>query len=342
MASPEFSVIVPAYQAETLIGACVAALGEQTLSRARYEVLVVDDGSTDGTGRAAHNAGADRVVRIPHQGPSAARNAGIAAAHGGLVLFTDADCVPAPDWLAQMTAPFNDPEIVGGKGTYRTRQHGLIARLTQLEFEIRYERMLDLPRIDFIDTYAAAYRRALLLEHGGFDTAFPIPSAEDVELAFRLARQGYRLVFIPAAYVWHRHPARLWTYLRRKGIYGFWRAPLYLRYPDKAGGDAHTDPMLKWQFLLGALLGLSLLLSLFWTPGLWAALGLLLIFLLTTWPFVRWAWTRDRPVALIWPGVTLLRVFVQGIGLGAGLLWHGLFNRHREDEPEYEKASRHR
>jgi cellulose synthase/poly-beta-1,6-N-acetylglucosamine synthase-like glycosyltransferase len=338
--SPDFSVIVPAYQAAALIDACVTALDAQSVSRERYEILVVDDGSTDATGDVARRAGADRVLRIPHQGPSAARNAGIAAARGEIVLFTDADCVPAPDWLAQMTAPFTDPEVMGGKGTYRTRQRGLIARLTQLEFEIRYERMIDLPRIDFIDTYAAAYRRALFQEQGGFDTAFPVPSAEDVELAFRLARQGHRLVFIPEAWVWHRHPARLGDYLKRKGLYGFWRALLYLRYPDKAAGDAHTDPMLKWQFLLGALLGLALLVGIFWRPGWWVALGLLLTFLMTTWPFVRWAWSRDRAVALIWPGVTLLRIFVQGCGLGIGLIRHGLFKHFGEDEPAHEKTPR--
>jgi len=338
---PDVSVIIPAYQAQDLIENCVRALLKQTLSHERYEILVVDDGSTDMTGETARRAGADRVLKIPHQGPSAARNAGIAAAQGDIVLFTDADCVPASDWIAQMIAPFKNPDVMGGKGTYRTQQHGLIARLTQLEFEIRYERMTGLPRIDFIDTYAAAYRRALLQEQGGFDTAFPIPSAEDVELAFRLARQGYRLVFIPEAWVRHKHPARLWDYLKRKGIYGFWRALLYLRYPDKAGGDAHTDSMLKWQFLIGALLGLTTIVGLFWSPAWLIALGLLLAFLLTTWPFVRWAWYRDRAVALIWPGVMLLRIFVQGIGLGAGLLWHGLLNRPQKDRDQHEKAPRH-
>ncbi|MFO7634110.1 MAG: glycosyltransferase family 2 protein, partial [Caldilinea sp.] len=159
MVQPEYSVIVPAYQAADVIGDCVRALVRQTVDRARYEIIVVDDGSTDATGDMAREAGADRVLCVLHGGPSTARNAGIKAALGEILLFTDADCEPAEDWIAQMVMPLADPQIMGVKGTYRTRQASLIARLVQLEFEIRYARMAALERIDFIDTYAAAYRR---------------------------------------------------------------------------------------------------------------------------------------------------------------------------------------
>jgi glycosyltransferase involved in cell wall biosynthesis len=317
---PDYSVIVPAYQAADVIGACVRALARQTIKRTRYEIIVVDDSSADATGAVAREAGADRVVRIPHGGPSTARNAGIEAARGEIVLFTDADCEPAEDWIARIVAPLDDPRVMGVKGTYCTRQSSLIARLVQLEFEIRYARMAELERIDFIDTYAAAYRRALLVEYGGFDTAFPIPSAEDVDLSFRLARAGHWLVFAPDAWVWHRHPATLGRYLARKARFGYWRALLYVRYPDKISGDAHTDPALKPQFALVALLGLATIAGVFWFPAWIVALLLLVLFLATTLSFVRWAWRRDRAVALIWPCVTLLRVIVQGLGLALGLL----------------------
>ncbi|MBN2391072.1 MAG: glycosyltransferase [Anaerolineae bacterium] len=317
---PDYSVIVPAHQATGVIGACVRALAQQTIERTRYEIIVVDDGSVDATGDAAREAGADRVVRIPHGGPSTARNAGIEAAQGEIVLFTDADCEPAEDWIACIVAPLADPQVMGVKGTYRTRQSSLIARLVQLEFEIRYARMAELEHIDFIDTYAAAYRRALLVEYGCFDTAFPIPSAEDVDLSFRLARAGHWLVFAPDAWVWHQHPATLGRYLARKARFGYWRALLYVRYPDKISGDAHTDPTLKPQFALAALLGLSAVVGVFWPPAWLAALFLLVLFLATTLSFVRWAWQRDRAVALLWPAVTLLRVVVQGLGLALGLL----------------------
>ncbi len=322
MSDPRYSVVIPAYQAEATIGGCIRALSHQTIPRDRYEIIVVDDGSTDRTAEVARRAGADRVLTILHRGPAAARNAGVEAARGEIVLFTDADCEPFPDWIERMTAPFADPQVAGAKGAYRTRQRGWIARLVQLEYEFRYERMARLSAIDFIDTYAAAYRRDVFLRAGGFPADVPVPSVEDIDLSFRLAQAGYRLVFVPDARVWHAHPATLRAYLARKARYGFWRGLIYLRYPEKRRGDAHTDPALKKQFALLLLMLLSAAGGILWRPLWGVAVGALLAFLLTTMPFVRWAWPRDRAVAGIWPGVTLLRGLVQGAGLALGLLYH--------------------
>lgn len=329
---PRFSVVVPAHQAADVLPGCLEALTRQSLARPLYEIIVVDDGSTDDTAAVARAANV-QVISQPKGGPASARNAGIAAARGEIVLFTDADCAPAPDWLAQMVTPFADPLVQGVKGVYRTRQREVIARLVQLEYAIRYERMARLPAIDFIDTYSAAYRRDLLLSYGGFDVTYPIPSVEDVDFSFRVARDGHRLVFAPQAHVEHRHPASLRRYLTRKGLYGYWRALLYMRYPDKIRGDAHTDPGLKVQFGLLALTLLAGLAGLLWRPLLLLSAAALLVFLATTWTFVRWAWPRDRVVALIWPGVTLLRVMVQGAGLAIGLLRHGLLRPGRHGAP---------
>ncbi len=304
-----------------------AGAGPADIPREQYEVIVVDDGSTDGTARAARAAGAGRVLTTSHPGPAAARNAGGRAAQAPIILFTDADCEPSPTWLERMTAPFADPQIAGTKGTYRTRQQALIPRLVQLEYEFRYERMKRFPRIDFIDTYSAAYRRDLLLAAGGFDETYPPSSAEDVDLAFRLARAGHTFQFVPAAWVYHQHPTSLVTYLYRKGRYGFWRGRLYLRYPDKVRGDAHTDPILKPQFALAGLLAALSAGAVLYPPLTWAAGAVLAALLATTIPFVRWAWQRDRAVALAWPPITLLRLLVQGAALAAGLLWHGLISR---------------
>ena len=327
MGKLKYSVVVPAYQAAGIIGTCVRALNAQTMPRDLYEVIVVDDGSTDATAQTARESGADRVLTGMHQGPAAARNLGTRGAAGEIVLFTDADCEPAADWLERMVAPLADPRVMGSKGAYRTRQRALVARLVQMEYAIRYERMARLPRIDFVDTYAAAYRRDLLLRYGGFDPAYPIPSAEDVDLSFRLAKDGNELRFVPDAYVMHRHPVSFRRYLTRKALYGFWRALLYLRFPAKIGGDAHTDPALKVQLALLALAGLLLLGGLFWRPLFFAGLAALVAFAATTLPFVRWAWSRDRAVALIWPPITLLRVALQGLGLAVGLVRHTVVAR---------------
>jgi cellulose synthase/poly-beta-1,6-N-acetylglucosamine synthase-like glycosyltransferase len=317
---PRYSVVVPAYQEADRIGDCVRALADQSIPRSTYEILVIDDASLDDTGAVAQANGADEVFRIDHGGASVARNTGVARARGDLILFTDADCTPCWEWIERMVAPFSDPDIAGVKGTYRSRQKPLVARLVQLEFEVRYERMATLPQIDFIDTYAAAYRRSILEAEGGFDTDYPVPSAEDVDLSFRLAQKGYRMVFVPDAWVWHVHPASLKAYLKRKMRFGYWRALLYMRYPSKIAGDAHTDPLLRSQFLLVALVGLLAAVGVFYPPLRIGAAAALLVFCLTTVSFVRWTWSRDRAVALVWPVVAFLRVLLQGGALAAGLL----------------------
>src|SRR5687768_9263299 len=90
------SVVVPAFNAARTLPACLDTLIRQEVGEP-YEVIVVDDGSTDTTLAVAASYGPPvRVVRQPHRGPAAARNAGIRAASGEIVLFTDADCEPAP------------------------------------------------------------------------------------------------------------------------------------------------------------------------------------------------------------------------------------------------------
>ena len=113
------SVIVPAYNAEATIGDCVRALQHQSIARDQYEIIVVDDGSTDATLEMARQFGIT-VISQPHRGAAAARNAGAEAARGDLLLFTDADCAPNSDWIEVMSAPFVSSEIVGVKGAYRT------------------------------------------------------------------------------------------------------------------------------------------------------------------------------------------------------------------------------
>ena len=313
------SVIVPAHNARRSLPACLAALRRQTYLP--DEIIVVDDGSSDQTLEIALDSGA-QALRAEHHGPAAARNLGAQNARGEIVLFTDADCEPAPDWIARMLPPFADPAVVGVKGAYRTRQRNLFARLVQAEFEDKYARMRRLPDIDFIDTYSAAYRREAFLQAGGFNEIFPSASVEDVELSFRLSRDGARLRFVPEACVWHTHPASLGRYLRRKARYGFWRALVYLWNPDKIGGDSHTDPMLKIQLALAALAGLGIVAMLInvhlllMTPV--AVFGLAV----TTLPFVERTWKRDPPAALLAIPVHILRAGVQAGTLAAGLAVH--------------------
>ncbi len=313
--TPRYSVIVPAYNAEATLTDTLEALARQSIPREHYEIIVVDDGSTDRTAEIAE-AYADTVLRQENAGPAAARNAGVAIARGEIVLFTDADCAPIPEWIERMTAPFADPDVVGTKGAYLTRQRAPMARFVQQEYEDRYDRMARFKRIDFIDTYSAAYRRDVFLANGGFDTVFPVASVEDQEFSFRLAQKGYKMVFVPEARVYHRHNERLKDYIRRKFYIGYYKALLTRWLPERLLGDTHTPPVLKLQILIMALILLDLGAAVFWGWARWLLLLLVAAFYLSAVPFLLKIARRD-------PGIlphALVYLPARALALGLGFL----------------------
>ncbi len=316
---PRVTVVVPAYNEAQTLPRCLAALRAQTYPRSAVETIVVDDGSTDDTAAVARAAGV-RVISQPNRGPASARNAGIAAATGEVILFTDADCEPLPDWIAQMVAPLADPTIAGVKGSYRTRQRETAARLAQCEFEERYDRLARYPTIDFVDSYAAAFRAEVLRQAGGFDPAFPYANNEDVELSYRLDRLGHRFVFNRQAVVYHRHVSGWRAYLRLKIRRGYWRIMALKMHPNKALRDTYTPQLLKLQVLLVYALIAALLATGFWPPAAWAAAASLLALGLSALPFARVVWRCDRGlIAWAWPFI-LARSVAFALGIIGGLI----------------------
>jgi len=304
------------YNGATTLDACLRALAMQTVDPSRYEVIVVDDGSTDGSAEIAAEHGMT-LIRQARQGAAAARNRGAQQAHGLILLFTDADCEPLPTWIEEMLAPFADSAVAGAKGTYRTRQQSLVARFTQAEYEEKYDRLARLERIDFVDTHAAAYRRDLFLEAGGFDASFPAALVEDQELSYRLAERGHKLVFAPAACVYHQHPATTWHYARRKIQLGRWKVRVHLRHPAKAVRDSYTPWTQKAQLVLLPLFaGFAAAAALGSAPWLIAA-GLAGLGLGSTLPLLRKAVRFGWPVVLVTP----LLVLVRALALDLGMAW---------------------
>jgi cellulose synthase/poly-beta-1,6-N-acetylglucosamine synthase-like glycosyltransferase len=242
-------------------------------------------------------------------------------ARGTIILFTDDDCVPMPNWLDAMTKPFDDPAVVGAKGVYRTHQKSLVARFVQIEYEDRYRMMADLDSIDFIDTYSAAFRRDRFLEMTGYDTSFPVACAEDVELSYRMSARGWKMKFVPTAIVYHTHPDRLWQYLKKKYKFAFWRVLAVRKNPSKAVKDSHTPQLMKFQLLFAPALLAAAAFDLLVRPVVPASVLVLAVFILSTLPFALRALRKDPIVGLLAPALLAARSCAQVLGVTAGLLY---------------------
>jgi GT2 family glycosyltransferase len=321
---PRVTVVIPARDAEALIGRALAALERQTIPRDAYEVVVVDDASADETAARAEAAGA-RVVRLPSSvGSGAARNAGVAVAHGQLVVFTDADCEPTERFLETLIAPMAQSAVGGTKGTYLSRQQRLVARFVQAEYEDRYRREASSRRIDFVDTYAACFRRSDLQRIGGFDGR--LRQCVDQELSFRMAEAGLEMRFVEAARTYHLHADTLRGYLRKKYGIAWWKVAVLRRHPGKAVHDSHTPQSLKLEMLAAGATALGMVAApLLAAAGvgrrsLLPAAGGGAAFLSLSAPFAARTLARDPAVALVAPGILFLRDLALGAGLAAGLI----------------------
>jgi len=228
----ELSVVIPTYKRPALLRRCLASLADQDLDPARFEVVVVDDGSNDATTDVLADAVSNVVALTQprNAGPAAARNRGVATATGELVLFLDDDVAAAPDLLSTHVALHrnaNDPML------------GILGRIDwdPMLTVTPFMRWLDTSGLQFAyDTwlrpgdvdppYSAFYtanlsmRRELLLGEHGFDERFPYPAFEDIELAFRLASRGFRLVYDPAARGFHTRAMELRGFAARMGKVG--------------------------------------------------------------------------------------------------------------------------
>jgi glycosyltransferase involved in cell wall biosynthesis len=314
------SIIIPTFNGASRIGHCLDALLNQTSGK-NVEILVVNDGSTDNTVGVVERSSGVRLISQANAGPAAARNRGALEARGTIILFTDDDCVATPDWLDAMLEPFQDPEVVGAKGVYRTRQTSLVARFVQIEYEDRYRLMRSQSSIDFIDTYSAAFRRDRFLAMNGYDISFPVACAEDIELSYRMSARGCKMQFAPRAIVYHTHPCTLAQYLKKKYKFAFWRVLAVRKNPLKAVRDSHTPQLMKLQLLFAPVLLLAFACDLALRPAWPASLLVLAAFLVSTLPFTLRAFRKDAIVGLLSPALLAARAWAQLLGVAAGLFY---------------------
>lgn len=202
MANPLISVIIPVWNSAATLQRCLEALAGQTLSAACFEIIVIDNGSTDDTAKTAASFPGVKLLSEPRPGSYVARNQGIAHARGQYLAFTDADCVPAPDWLQQaLDAARRHPEAGVLAGRIELFEEGESDGPAFSD----YERLFSFPQshaargncatANWMSPHAAFERL------GGFDEH--LKSGGDRQMALRIKAAGMPLAHVPQMVVGH-------------------------------------------------------------------------------------------------------------------------------------------
>ena len=242
---PALSVVVPTCGRPDLLASCLAALERQTLPASEYEVIVVDDSRT-------------------RDGPATARNRGWRQARGEIVAFTDDDCIPDDDWLAQGLRAFHE----GVDALCGRIVMPIPARPTDYERDAQ-----GLERAEFV-TANCFVRKTVLERLGGFDESFRLAWREDSDLHFRLLGCGARLARAPAAVVVHPVRPGPWAVSLRQQRKVVFDALLYKKHPRLYRERIRAKP--RWDYYaIVASLSLGIV-----HPGFALAWGLLTLRLL--------------------------------------------------------------
>lgn len=201
------SVVVPVYNGAEYVGDCIEALLHQDFKSDQFEIIVVNNRSTDNTQEIIDRYPV-RSLYESKRGPAAARNAGIRASTAKFIAFTDADCIPHDDWLSKLIFSMTDSVCgAGGQIVSYYEDDAVSTFIDQIVFRQRYNILQKNP--PHITTANACYLRTSLEKIGLFDESFPFAAGEDRDIGERLAMAGGTFVFAEAAIIRHKHPQTL-------------------------------------------------------------------------------------------------------------------------------------
>jgi glycosyltransferase involved in cell wall biosynthesis len=239
------SIVIPVLNGAESIGDTLTTLKNQSGAPCNTQIIVVDNGSTDGTLDVVQRFDA-RVLTEAKRGPSAARNRGLAEARGEIVVFLDADTLPTRRWLKELIAPFAEQDVMLVGGELRdyiseTAPERFMAQMGTFKFEYTLFRQ----GFPHVSSSNIAVRRTAALAVQGWDEEFL--TAEDFDFTLRLVRQlGARIVRQPNAIILHRH-RRTGDALRRQAwTYGEGLGRIQLRYPEIGRLDFTRCLSLNW------------------------------------------------------------------------------------------------
>lgn len=310
---PRITAIVPVYNYPN-IRKCLLSITRQ--DREDYEVLVVDDGSTDSTPAVLAEFPSVKVLRKEQGGAASARNAGAHAAQGEFLVFLDADCVVSPDYLSRMIAPIEaDPAIGMTHAIYGIENHeSLVARLIYEKCDFIFRDLVDM---DFAWSFGLGIRKEVFHRIGMFDRRFPGAGSEDIDFAYRVCDAGLKIRLVREAVVRHHFHDTLPKHLRRHRAQA--RLRMMLLTKVKRYTDQQAQPSQYLNLLTHGAFWASLPLAP-WLPLL--PLLLLLACMSFHYPLASWA-VRKTGQAQYWLFLPFEFITISAwvVGCGEGLVW---------------------
>ena len=245
---PRVSVVVCSYNGGATLSECLESLGR--VRYPDYEVILVDDGSTDDTPAIAARFPAVRTIRQENRGLSESRNVGLRAATGEIVAYTDSDCYVDPDWLTHLVHQLETTGADAVGGPNLSPDDGWLAACVAAS-PGQPTHVLESDQVaEHVPGCNMAYRRGPLEQINGFDPQF-VRAGDDVDVCWRLQQAGNWITFAPGGFVWHHRRQTPRDYLRQQAGYGEAEAMLRFKHPEKFNGRGSW----KWR---GVLYGASL------------------------------------------------------------------------------------
>jgi glycosyltransferase involved in cell wall biosynthesis len=262
--APELSVIVPTYNRSGALGRCLEALEGQTVRESLFDVLVVDDGSTDDTAEVVESTRPRLSYDLKYyyqknRGPAAARNLGLREATGRYVLFIGDDIIASPQLIAQHLAwhedhPKAEVAILGYiSWAPELKVNPLMYWLEHGGPQFSYDHMVHGEAVDWQHFYTSnvSVVREFLLDNGCFDEDFHHAAWEDLELAYRLSRtSGLTVLFNSMAVAYHLHSTDLASFRSRCRVAGRSRRILGQKHPELATPPKAISFWRNWERIL--------------------------------------------------------------------------------------------
>jgi glycosyltransferase involved in cell wall biosynthesis len=228
---PMCSIVVCSYNGASTVDSCLRSM-QKLRYPAEYEVIFVDDGSTDGTQKILQKYPWVRNIKQRNMGLSYARNVGMEAARGEIVVYTDSDCEADEDWLYYLALAFQRGGFVGMGGPNLIPDEGSwVADCVGLSPGGPTHVMIDDREAEHVPGCNMSFLKTALKSVNGFDPQFR-KAGDDVDVIWRLQDLGYSIGFAPAAQVWHYRRNTVKAYLKQQRGYGEAEAMLKFKHPD--------------------------------------------------------------------------------------------------------------